>query len=65
MKKTTYKCNLCLEEKNIDELLCLFYNSSRSPQAYTLESNLDLSDKHICKKCCFTVVNSFELNELR
>jgi len=53
--KTTYKCNLCWEEKQKEDLFCLYWNSTldmgHSFGGYEFSRNTELSDKHICSEC--------------
>lgn len=53
--KHTYTCNLCWEEKQKEDLFCLFWNSILKTEtgfgAYEFSGNMTLSDKHICQDC--------------
>lgn len=53
--KHSYKCDLCCESKEKEDLLCLFWNATLKTDNgfgdYEFSQNLTLSDKHICKDC--------------
>lgn len=51
MKKVEYKCNLCSEVRNKEDLKCMFYNLAVIPQNYYISDDLTKSDIHICKDC--------------
>jgi len=54
MKKVTYSCNLCREEKKPEVLTCIYWsNTMVKPfkQAYMVAEKLDSSDMHICDDC--------------
>lgn len=53
--KTTYTCNLCWDEKQKEDLFCLFWNGTLKTEtgfgAYEFTGNTSATDKHICKEC--------------
>lgn len=53
MKKITYRCNLCTEEKKKEDLKCLYWGHKNHEHkcTYYIVDDLDMSDKHICSDC--------------
>lgn len=53
MKKVTYYCNLCTEEKKKEDLKCLFWGMKDQAfkSYYHIVDELEASDKHICSDC--------------
>ncbi len=53
----TYKCDLCREVKDKNELVCLYWKSDIIPQQYIFTRAVDLADKHLCPTCIDLIKN--------
>lgn len=52
MKKITYHCNLCGEEKDKSKIIAFYFKSDTVPQKYVLDANrINDCDKHLCINC--------------
>lgn len=60
MKKVEYKCNMCNQVKHVGCLMSFYWESGIIPQRYTLRSDLDISDSHICDECINVIVSFSE-----
>lgn len=69
MKQIKYYCEICKEEKKPNELMCIYYKpvsrvdeqgNKTFKNEYTLQDNLDGSDKHVCLLCLQMINESFE-----
>ena len=54
--RVEYKCNVCNEIIDREQLRCIYYNSvlqneDESFGRYTIISNVTATDKHICLNC--------------
>jgi hypothetical protein len=57
MKIVTYKCNLCGEIKQKNDLQEMYFRSAPLPQTFVLQNVSDNCDRHICYKCIEVVEN--------
>lgn len=64
MKEVKYKCNLCGEVKQPEDMKCMYWCSNIIPQRYVINGSLDNSDKHICLDCLEVVKKYFEGNPI-
>ncbi len=63
-KQVKYFCNLCTEEKKNEDLMCMYFDSTKMFiedfvkhfGGYVLKKDLNLSDKHICLDCIDIVI---------
>lgn len=65
--KVEYFCNLCTDKIEPKDALCLRWNSTikvgNKFGAYEYTTNLNGSDKHICKSCFKITYDFVEMNK--
>lgn len=53
-----HNCNLCLEQKEREEITAFYFKSDITPQRYVLDkSKINDCDKHICNNCIEIVIS--------
>ena len=57
MRKVTYKCNLCQEEKQFTELYTVYFSSLVNEYTLIKTNPNDMYDKQICKSCVDMIQN--------